>query len=627
MSWWQKLAGKARSVFGSAAPQTPGKCDHSTISLREGTAEFEWFVARGELETGTNLPHGAGHLANLLSYDPGRREWIELLEDYLKAAGGDPEALFPRGDKLYYATEAVRAYVYYKQGRLADAIALLNQVVQAKSNARYLEAWALDWLQPAGAVESLPKMTGMHLFSLALGHFPEASRSTLPRLREVRRYAEFMDRFVARNPGDAMATMLHAGLHRKAGNLDRALAILRAAVERAPDWHTTTALGLVYRQLGDVVEGEKAFEWALRLDPSDMSARLEAGDMFFERQDWQAALRWYENALGKDATQPWAMPSALFCRWKISGDEKHLRDLVALAKKSPDNQRAQHLWQEAFGSGLPEPADATANLVRQFREMILTDRANAPSGEGSMTLNTLEAPSNYLAFRLEMASARQDLRLAVRVERVPEPDPRQPMAPVKYLLWQYDGTDASPALPPPPQEVAARMADIAKIPFEWQLYWASASRLAEELGPGRAGEILSVMVHPPAVPEGMSALSWLPRIQFVAAATAAQVDSGWEDSVRREALYSVLHGPQDWTTEAAIRALTQLACENEPIAPDIHEAFQLLANHRPKAGHWGWVHTLYSCWQQLPHLYPQEREEMRRVLQEMERDGRERDRR
>jgi hypothetical protein len=32
----------------------------------------------------------------------------------------------------------------------------------------------------------------------------------------------------------------------------------------------------------------------------------------------------------------------------------------------------------------------------------------------------------------------------------------------------------------------------------------------------------------------------------------------------------------DWTTEAAIRALTYLGCQYEPIAPDIHEAFQLL---------------------------------------------------
>src|SRR5688572_10545271 len=106
MSWWESLTNKPRGVFGGAAPeeQHGGGCDHSAIRLRQGTAEFEWFVARGEVETTKNLTHGAGHLANLLSYDPSRRDWIELLDRYLDAAQPDPETLIPRGQQLYYTT-------------------------------------------------------------------------------------------------------------------------------------------------------------------------------------------------------------------------------------------------------------------------------------------------------------------------------------------------------------------------------------------------------------------------------------------------------------------------------------------------------------------------------------------
>jgi hypothetical protein len=83
-------------------------------------------------------------------------------------------------------------------------------------------------------------------------------------------------------------------------------------------------------------------------------------------------------------------------------------------------------------------------------------------------------------------------------------------------------------------------------------------------------------------------------------------------------LYSVLHGPMDWTTSAAIRALTQLALENPAFALDIHEAFQLLAEHQPDRGHWGWVRLLYTCWLQLPHLFPAERQKMQQILHEMD---------
>jgi hypothetical protein len=341
--------------------------------------------------------------------------------------------------------------------------------------------------------------------------------------------------------------------------------------------------------------------------------------MYCERGQWQPALRWYENALAKERGHPWAHPSALFCRWRLTDDERHLNELVELARQQ--NQRAQQLCHEAFAGGLPEPADATANLLRQFRQMIQEDPANAPTGEARMAVTSLEAPSNFLAFRLEMAALRHDLRLAVTVNRVPKPDPRRPVAEGKYLLWKYDGTDASPALPPPAADVVARIDELARRPFDDEANWAAASRVAEELGPGRVGEVLAVMVHPPPVPQGASGLSWLPRVQLAAAQVAGQVDDGWERAARREALLSVLLGPSDWATAAAIRVLARLGRENESFAPDVGDAFQQLAEHRPDEGYCCWEETLFRSWLELPHLYPEERKNLQRTLREIEARG------
>src|SRR5262245_21852773 len=402
MSWSKKLTNKARGLYGapSPPPAPEGGCDHGAIHLRQGTAEFEWFVARGELEMNRDLKHGAGHLANLLTYDPGYPEWIELLEQYLAAAGPDPESLIPRGDKLYYSTEGMRAYIWHKQGRLADAIDLLVNVVQAKADSRYLEAWGLNWLEPPGAMESLPEQTGLLLLSSALNRFPEARLSPLPRLREMQRWAQLGERFARHHSTSGIGTMLRAGLLRKAGLLDEAEAVVRAALEDAPDWHSVTALGLILREKGDFEGAEKAFAQALELDPDDISARLEAGDTLFDRQLWERALKWYESALARERKQPWALPSAQFCRWKLTNDERPIRELVELVKKG--NQRAQNLHYLEFWARLPEPVDATANLVRQFSQTITDDPTNAPTGEAKLTLSSLESPSNYLAFRLEM---------------------------------------------------------------------------------------------------------------------------------------------------------------------------------------------------------------------------------
>jgi tetratricopeptide (TPR) repeat protein len=398
MSWWQKLTGKARIVFGS--PSGKDECDHSTLGLREGTAELELFVARAELESGKNLQHGANHLANLLSYDPGRVEWLDLLKDYLRRAGPDPEAIIPRGEKLYFSTEAMRAYIYHEQGRLTEAVDLLTQAVKTKPEARYLEAWALNWLEPAGAVESLSQTTAVRLFMMVLGHYSEASQLTLFRQREISRFAQLLERYVAHLPSDDIMTMLRAGLHRKAGNFDQAEAVARAAMDRSPNWHAASALGLAMRQKGDLAEGEKAFEQAIRLDSEDMSARLEAGDMFYEREQWQPALKWYENALAKDPNQPWAKASALFCRWKLTNEKRILDDLVSLADRCPGNTRARQLCQKAHGGVLSEPVDATANLLRQIPEMIQKDAESFSTGS-ELTINisslkgfTLRCPVN-----------------------------------------------------------------------------------------------------------------------------------------------------------------------------------------------------------------------------------------
>lgn len=618
MTWWKRLANKARGLLGSTTRVTEGGCQHDEIHLRQGTAEFEWFVARGELEMNRDLKHGASHLANLLSYDPGNREWIELLERYLAAAGVNPESLIPRGDQLYYTTEAVRAYIWHRQGRLEEAIGLLTDVVHAKQESRYLEAWALGWLEPDGVIESLSEHCGLRLFSVILNRFPEAKYSPLSRLREIRQWAQLAERFGRRYPGDDMAIMLRAGLFRKAAMFNEALAVVRSAMDKAPSWHTATALGLVLRQQGKPQEAEQAFKKALELAPDDISARLEAGDTYFERGQWQPALTWYESALNRQSQHPWAAPSALFCRWRLTGEDQHLQELLAMAKGEEGNERARSLYFQGVSGGLPEPVDATANLLRQFREQILECSEKAPSGEARMALSSLEAPSNYLAFRMEMASLRHDLRLKVSVNRVPAPDPRKPVAEVKYLLWRYDDTRPCAGLAPPAPDVTAAIAELAAAPYDPMENWAAASRVADEMGPGRIADVLATMVHPPAVPTGWSALAWLPRVQLAAAQVAAQVDEGWDGSDRREALLSILLGPSDWTTTAAILAMSHLGRENDVIAPKIHDAFQQLANNRPNEGYCCWEHTLFSHWLELPHLFPNEREELQRTLREIE---------
>lgn len=620
MGLWDRLAKFVRGAMGSGAGSTApgggagGGCDHRDIHLRQGTPEFELFIARAELEQRRDLPHGAGHLANLLSFNPGNPEWVQLLEDYCEAWPGDQDELIPRGEQLYYATEGMRAYMWRRQGRLEEAIDLLTQVVGAKPSARYLEDWGLRWLEQPGAVESLSPDCGGRLFSLILSRYPEACRSTLPRLRDLEHWTRLAQRFLSYYRDRDIGLMLAAGLFRKAGLYDEGLELLRSQVA-SPTWHTATAEGLLLRQLGRIDEAERAFQQALASDSTDVSARLEAGDTFFERDEWRRALGWYENAIGVDPRQPWATASSLFCRWKLTEDEAFLKDLVELAKQG--NERAAALLH-GLRSGLPEPVDATANLLRQFRQQILETPDKAPVGECELTLSSLEAPSNFLAFRLEMEALSHDLRLKTKVSRVPRPDPRAPAEPSRLTLWHYQGTDAVPALPLPDYVVQTTIAALAECRYDPGENWAGASRVARGWGRERVADILATMVHPPRLPEGWSALQWLPRVQETAMQIAAQLDDGWEGATRREALVAVLLGPTDWATLSAIRALTRIAHEEESLSADIGALFQRLMDRAPDNGYCCWLQTLLGHWVTLPHLFDNERQELEQMLRRME---------
>lgn len=615
MNWFDKFKGNANDA------------EQDTIELRQGTAEFEWFTAKAELEQSGNLVHGASHLANLLTYDPAREEWLELLDEYLEAAAPNPESLFPESDEKYYGIEAIRAYIWYRNGEIDRAVQRMAAIANGVPENHYTEAWVLGWLEAAGGLDRIEDATAISLFANVMVRFSEAKQTPTKTLRDVRRWAHLCDRAMKRivqnSPelASGPVMMTHAGFLRKAGRFDDAADLLAPTLAQNPDWHTATALGLIRRQQGNLTAAEEAFELALRLDPEDISARLETADTFFENDQWERALLWYENALASESVQPWALPSAMYCRWKVSGDDDLLQTLGEFHRDKPDNQRAHYLYWSAVSPGMREPVDAMANVLRKIRANIL-EGIHESGSRIRIRVSGLDVPSNHVAFHLEMESLSRDITLEVEVDEsgIGKPDPRVPIKPVRYQLWKYGtddtSTEAIPNVPQPADGVLNAIAKLAATSFNPTTNWAAASRVADELGTDRVVDLVGVMVHPPVVPKDSTSLQWLPRVQLAAAEVIGQLDEGWENSVRREALLSILFGPSDWTTRAAIDVLARIAVNEPANALDIHQAFETLAAHRPDRGFCCWEYKLHEEWLSNPILFDDEREQIEAKLNE-----------
>ena len=628
MVWWDRFLKDKKADFPSQNSDDDVKKKKGTIHLREGTAEFELFMAQAELESGNNLAHGAKHLGYLLSFDPTNLEWLKLAEQYAQKAKSPIDAnLLPVTDEQrYYATEALRAWFWQYEGRLNDAVDLLIQVTRAKSTPRYLDAWVLDWLEQQNAVESLSPETAEYLFGTVLNSFPEAKLSPYQQLQSAKRWAKLTE-FLPPPSADktAVRSMIDVGLLRKAGLLSEALA-KAGALDEAKSWNDCIAIGLILKQMKRLPEAEDAFKAALNFDPEDVSARLEAADCWLENEQWENALSWYENVLKLDEKHPWALPSSWFCQWKITDDKTWIERIISEARTPKSNaaQRASQLWWLAFDH-LPEPQDATANVVRQVRANYTENAPKQKAEKGGnikLSLSSLEAPSNALAARMDLeALGLEEVNLLITVNEIPKPDPREAKEPVKWLLWKYEGTDAIQALPAPNADVVAHIEKLATMPYHPELNWAAASHVAHELGVQKAEEVLAVMIYPPNMPKNSHALSWLPRVQLSAMQVIAQLDTGWENSVRRKALLSTLFGPTDWTTQAAIIAMTWIA-QNEPAhALDIHECFNRLENYQQEKGYTCWLGTLYQFWKDIPILFDEERKNLQEKLEALNEDN------
>lgn len=579
--------------------------DGEEIHLREGTFELDLLVASGELEReeageGGDLRHGVRHLADLLSFDPRRPEWLELAGRYATALGGDRLSVLEPGERRYFANEALRARWLAERGEVDEALAVLIAVGHAKPDVDYLSAWALDWLEPEGGVEGLSDSRLAPLFGVVLNSFPEVADQTVGRRADARRWAGLALRSKERPGLEPVAHLAIAGLLRKAGHFDEAVAHVR---RQMPSWATVVAEGLALRAKGDAEGAEEAFARAAELDPHDITAFLEAGDTFFDRGDWARALGWYERVLAVEEDHPWATASAVRCRAGDAGDAT--AELERLREEG--NPRAVGILalEAGWRGAVPRPVDASAAVLDQVLERFATE----PPKEGSslrISVSDVEAPSNRVAFTLAFA-----LDLQVEVQNVASPDPRRPIEDTGLRVWRLDDAGVVvPASDPPSPEVVARIAALASEPYRPGRHWAAASRIAADLGPERVDELLSCVANPPPLPDGEHALDWIPRVHRCVASVLAHVDGGWHDSVRRRALRTLLLGPMDWSTEAAIATLASLVAEDRTLFTDVHEAFGTLEASRPDSGHCCWGAALYHYWRQLPLLFPGERDEL-----------------
>lgn len=221
---------------------------------------------------------------------------------------------------------------------------------------------------------------------------------------------ELEDQF-AQNPRRVFARL--ANEYRKSGEIDRAIEICRAHVPQQPGYISGyIVLGQALYESKQLEESRQTFETALTLDPENLIALRQLGDIARDQRDLDQARAWYRRLLEVD----------------------------------PQNEEVAQQLDELFTSSPPTAVPATAGTGAEDALQNADTEEFFSFGEGAGSDAAESPPAVVLPFRPAPASAGEPAGRMVELPPPPAP------APVPEA--------AAPSAPAAPSFVTETMAEL-----------------------------------------------------------------------------------------------------------------------------------------------------------------------
>jgi hypothetical protein len=244
--------------------------------------------------------------------------------------------------------------------------------------------------------------------------------------------------------------------------------------------------------------------------------------------------------------------------------------------------------------------DATTNALANFVEE--NPKAKAPISL-KMTSSHLESGSVLLALALLVGKPTDKLPYTYKSR--PRPSPFAPLTAEGFVLWRESESTAVQALAPPSAQTLELVGNMAKLP---QPSMADLRIRARQLVHPQLDpmELVAAMVHPPDLPPGSPPAFHVFHWQLCCAALVAELKpkEPWDASLRRDVLRTLIFGPPDWTTAAALIVLVEQALDDPCAMEDARDWLDELVQFAPNQGHCPWAKAVAYAHGSLPGLRP-----------------------
>lgn len=492
------------------------------------------------LATG-DVAHALTHLGGALALAPNHEQVHARVEAI--ASKYPLLELLPKNEFL--GAGVLEAFALRRVGRVDEAVVLLAQLAKGFPAHRF-ETLLAAWLVTA-------KTAGLTLQSATLdqvmGLLMSVGESTigLHRLhageRELLSGYEALADAAREQPSSEYTSWVTSGLYRRLGRSEKAL----AAVAGEKGYFSVIQRGLAQRASGDAASALATFRESAALKEATVSDTLEQVRCHYllgQVDDALALLRELNDPALDDDRELAGLRS--LCEAPLMGDGVASLDGLRRMLRGP----------------LEQPGDATANIFREHREKLPPGRARL-----KLEVSGWESPSNHLLVALfmsgtsELAQASYELKDGVTFER----DPTAQTRGVPPPTFKKRDAEVVHAAAEPSASLRSQLRTVA-VSRDLSELWGRAGALAAKLD-ARPAELMAAMVHPPSEPEWLEQLpEALYLYQVGVACVLAQLPRPWSEL--RGHFESLLFGPVDWTSAAAVVALAEKTRRDAAAARD-----------------------------------------------------------
>jgi tetratricopeptide (TPR) repeat protein len=287
------------------------------------------------------------HLAVALSLAPLDETALTLLDEILEQTGNDALEVLAVESGTYFGLFALRAFALAKHGHFAEACGLLFDVVSFRPNLPYL-AWLGRWIgrgwgrerereEFREAVAARVVSYAKALFSAGTDVLSDGGRHNLEAALAALRW------LASDEPPRGRLAFATSYVLRKLGRTTEASRVASDWFAREPLWVSAVEAAAACRGSGDTEAALRYYGEALSRRPSDVSTRLDIGDVLLDDSRYEEAARTYGEVLARAPHHPWAEPSFAFAQYGSTGEARWREELQALALREPTHERAAEL--------------------------------------------------------------------------------------------------------------------------------------------------------------------------------------------------------------------------------------------------------------------------------------------